>query len=245
MIRILIFFISLILLTSCSWEFLPPSQDIESHDYVHVFEAKNGFEIVFDSGTTKTVSEYHTSGSIILNGSYFWVTEKRVYYPAGLWVENGIEKSPMNMTDPNLSHIVYKNNWGIYIYPNHYWVSKTKSTWSFIDGQFSAEDSAIQAWPLVLSGNILQPLWDSWHARGPHERTLIGKTQSGKVYFFIFEKPVTLPQVADIIVQDDRFAIDPITLLNLDGWPSTAYYDGENGFRENAKLPIIFRIREQ
>jgi hypothetical protein len=33
-------------------------------------------------------------------------------------------------------------------------------------------------------------------------------------------------------------------VINLDGWPSTAYYDGEKWFRENEKLPIIFRIKK-
>lgn len=228
------------LLTSCSWDFLPPSQDIQSHDYVHVIEAKDGFEILFDSGATKKVSEYYTSWSIVINGSYFWVTESWVYYPAGYWE---IARQPIVIpdiwkqtnpvyNDPNITHFVGITGSAIDIFSN-----KEYYGWPEI------YDSMFQSWPLVLSGNILQPFSDSWHARGPHERTLLGKTQSGKVYFFIFEKPVSLTEVADIIVKDDRFTIDPITLLNLDGWPSTAYYDGENGFRENAKLPIIFLIR--
>lgn len=236
----------LLFLSSCSWELLPEAQDIESHSDVHIFEVRNGFDIFYNEKASKSVREYYESGTIVLNGSYFWVSSWWLYYPAGYWehpswncctlyLSDGTSVSTTtNLDDPNLSHIVSLSESGsIEIFSPS---SMKQHTWFYTYW--------FQTWPLVLSGNIIQSFSDSWHARGPHERTLLGKTQSGKVYFFIFEKPVSLTEVADIIVQDDRFTIDPITLLNLDGWPSTAYYDGENWFRENAQLPIIFRIKK-
>lgn len=231
-------FSTFLFLSSCSWELVPGSQDIESHSDVSVIEAKNGFEILFDSWATQPVRDYYESWSIVINWSYFWYTPMGIWYPAWLWIENGIEKSPMNMSDPNLSHIVFLSMGALMVTPNEVWVQSLDGCYKTIWCR------AFQAGPLVLSGNILQPFHDSWHANGLHERTLLGKTQSGKVYFFLFEKPVTLSEVGDVVVQDSRFQNDPITLLNLDGWPSTAYYDWENGFRENEKLPIIFRINK-
>jgi len=232
------FLIFIIFLTSCSSDILPESQDIESREDIRVIEANDGFDILFDSWATREIRDYYESWNTVINGSYFWYTHMGMYYPAGLWIENGIEKSPMNMSDPNLSHIVFLSLGALMIAPNEVWVHS-------LDGCYhTIWCRAFQAGPLVLSGNILQSFPDSWHASGPHERTLIGKTESGKVYFIIFRKPRSLTEVADIIVQDDRFTTDPITLLNLDGWPSTAYYDGKNGFRENEKLPIIFRIKQ-
>lgn len=232
------FFIVIFFLSSCSWELIPGTQDIESYSDASVIEAKNGFEILFDSWANQSLYTAYETWSIVINGTYFWYTPMGIYYPAWLWIENGIEKSPMNMSDPNLSHIVFLSLGALMITPNEVWVKSLDGCYKTIWCR------AFQAGPLVLSGNILQSFPESWHANGPHERTLIWKTESGKTYFFVFRKPRSLTEVADIIIQDDRFTSDPITLLNLDGWPSTAYYDGKNWFRENEKLPIIFRIKQ-
>ena len=93
--------------------------------------------------------------------------------------------------------------------------------------KWGSGDDAFQAGPLVLSGNILQDFGQSWHARESHERTLIGKTKTGKVYFFISRQQLSLSQIGEQIARDPRFQQDPITVLNLDGGPSTAYFDGE------------------
>lgn len=76
---------------------------------------------------------------------------------------------------------------------------------------------AFQSGPLVLSGNILQDFGESWHAYGKHERTLIGKTDSGRIFFFIFPQKITLTDVARDILLEPLFQKDPLTLLNLDG----------------------------
>ena len=61
----------LLLLTSCSSILLPEPQDIEVISGSYVIEASDGFDILYDSGATKMVREYFSSGSIIINGSYF------------------------------------------------------------------------------------------------------------------------------------------------------------------------------
>lgn len=206
-------------------------------------EAKHGFEIVYDPNPSKTIKESYISGSVILNGSYFWMTASGSYYPAGLWEHpwstcctlfpedaNPISRVP-NLSDPNLTYIVGVSSGGVIsIFPRE---AFKRNAWPYT--------YAFQAWPLILSWNILQSFWDSWHANEPHERTLLGVTISGKTYFFVFTTPKTLLEVGKTIQQ--QFLYDPITLLNLDGWPSTAYYDGIHGFRENEKLPILIRIQ--
>jgi hypothetical protein len=47
-----------------------------------------------------------------------------------------------------------------------------------------------------------------------------------------------------LILDDERFSRDPITVINLDGGPSTAFFDGKNGFRSDKKLPIVFCINK-
>lgn len=227
--------ICVLLLSACS-AVTQPVAIVPPWDELITIEAPHGFEILFDSGATYTARDLYISGSMVLNGSYFWVTDSWVYYPAGLWIEEGRGISWLQLHDPNLSH-------GVFFSGNQMEIVSNNQTKSWIASCLAMTDcKAFQAGPLVLSGGIIQDFWDSWHARESHERTLIGKTQSGKVYFFVSPQKKSLTQAGQKVLSDPRFQHDPITVLNLDGWPSTAYFDGVRGFHENKKLPIFFRI---
>ncbi len=229
-----------IILSSCSsWIQKIESLSPMDTDFF-VFEAKNWFEIFYDSGATKSIWEYYITGSIVLNGSYFGWTKPGEYYPAWVWIENKKIKYPQMNSDPNITHMLFYMNYG-----NRVSMIKNSDTAQMIPIclQNPAGCIAFQAWPLVLSGSILQKFWESWHANSKHERTLIGKTQSGKIYFFVSTLPRSLWEIWEKILEDERFNRDSITVLNLDGWPSTAYFDGKNGFHLDKKLPIIIRTK--
>lgn len=231
----------LIVLSACTWNTISNHATPVWPSY-YVVEAKHGFEIVYDPQATHSVKEYYESGTFILNGSYFWTTASGWYYPAGLWrhptkscctfsLDTGSPiPSGLNLDDPNLAYVV--------------WVSIDNSVTIIPRESFQESTGSyrytFQAGPLVLSGNMLQAFPHSWHANESHERTLMGKTDSGRIYFFVFTEPKTLSEVGKSI--QTEFSHDPITLINLDGWPSTAYYDGTYGFRENENLPIILRV---
>jgi Phosphodiester glycosidase len=205
-----------------------------------IIEAPHGFEVFFDSGATHTARDLYISGSTVINGSYFWVTDSGVYYPAWYW-----EKFRQSMMIPG----IWKQLNPVYDDPNitHFVGISWSELKIFANSEFKRNagpyDFSFQAGPLILSGNTLQDFGKSWHANEPHERTLVGKTQSGKVYFFLSRKQLSLTEAGEQIRLDPRFWQDPITVLNLDGWPSTAYYDGIHGFREDKNLPIFFKIR--
>ncbi|GAB0175052.1 MAG: hypothetical protein HHAS10_09310 [Candidatus Altimarinota bacterium] len=225
----------LLLLASCSGGY--PIEDKE--DFL-TFEAKNGFEMLFDSGAKKALHEYYESGTVVINGSYFGQTTSSGYYPAGVWsiLGDDFHDDDIDLLDPNLSHIVLYDHEGGWVL--------------FLDRETPLPECAkrssgatilcsiFQAGPLVLSGGILESFGDSWHANGPHERTLIGITEEGKIYFFLFTEKVTLTEAGEKI--REKFPNENMTLLNLDGGPSTAYFDGREGFGQNKKLPIVFRI---
>ncbi len=226
--------IFLIFLTACSLD-SEPTVITPLWDEVITIEAPHGFEIFFDSGATHTARDYYLSGSTVINWSYFWLTDSGVYYPAGLWRSGIVELSPAIFDDPNITHVVRISRTepqSVTIFPNK----------DLLYTKWGSGDDAFQAGPLVLSGGIVQDFWQSWHALWAHERTLIGKTESGKVYFFVSRKQISLSQAGDIISRNPLFQSDRIIVLNLDGWPSTAYFDGVRGFHEDKKLPIFFRI---
>lgn len=142
------------------------------------------------------------------------MTNSGVYYPAGLWEEHGQpiiipgvwkQINPV-YDDPNITHFVGISGSTIDIIANDDYY-----------GRAGMHKYMFQAGPLVLSGNIVQDFGQSWHARESHERTLIGKTASGKVYFFLSRKELSLGEIGERIIRDPRFQTDPITVINLDG----------------------------
>lgn len=218
----------LILLTWCS-----PSGSIEQPDF-QAFEARSGFEIFFDSWASQSTQSLWTSGSTVINGSYFWVTNSWVYYPAGLWIEWGKQLSDIDYDDPNLDIVVVES----------------EGRWQFLnrDGfrkslPLSPYARGFQAGPLVINEWI--PAWGfsgSWHADERHERTMMGITHGGQVYFFIFHNKITLREAGEKIMQNPKFKHTDIDIVNIDGGPSTSFYDGTHGFRENEKLPILLKM---
>lgn len=231
-----LFFLSFVFL-GCS--FFWSQKPIESDDF-RIFEAKDGFTINFYTGRTTAQKVQSLKGWVVLNGSYFWLLKSGAPYPAGLWIENETILFPLDISDPNLGYVVSYTP-----HKNTLEIRKNSESKNQIDSciRNSSECFAFQAWPLVLSGNILQDFWESWHAYGKYERTLIGRTKSGKIYFFIFPKKISLTDVAQDILWNDLFQKDLLTLLNLDGWPSTSYMDTSGDFHSDEKLPIFITIQ--
>jgi hypothetical protein len=58
---------------------------------------------------------------------------------------------------------------------------------------------------------------------------MMGLTHGGQVYFFIFRTKTTLKEAGEKIMQNPKFKDTDIDIINLDGGPSTSFYDGVNG----------------
>ena len=230
-----ILLISIIFLSSCVGELPQSVKNISTNPDFLVFEAKNGFEVLYDSGATKSLEDLYAPGSIILNGSYFWLIDSGVYMPAWLWIEDGKKFSEMRTDDPNLSMVISRCDTHWSINNNYSWNKRYCANWW---------KSVFQAWPLVLNEWLIASSFSgSWHANWFHERTMMGLTHDNEVFFFVFTKKVSLRMAWEAIMKSHQFAHTDIDVVNLDGWPSTAYFDGNTGFNENSKLPILIRIR--
>ena len=236
--RYIILSFLLLAFSACTWNTIS-NHTIPVWLPYYVVEAKHGFEIVYDPQATYSVKEYYESGKFILNGSYFWMTPSGWYYPAGLWISNPrkeslkIQSHDIWRTDPNLDTIVAQcdGKWELYTLDGFL---KTFCNYTY----------AFQTWPLVINEWwITSSFSGSWHANEPHERTMMAKTHDGNVFFIIFSSGITLSDAGKKIMSDPLFSGKDIDVVNLDGWPSTAYYDGTYGFRENENLPIILRVR--
>ena len=225
-----------LILVSCSQD-VSRVHETWSWDGFRFFSASD-FDILYDSWATRSVRDLYTTGSTLINGSYFGVTASGVYFPAWLWMTEGKTFSDLMTDDPNLTHVISQCDRKWSIISNEAWLKSFCTSWYA---------RAFQAGPLVI--NEWQIAWDfgnSWHASGKYERTLLGLDHAtGQMYFFVFSSGVSLKEASKNILADPLFsAQNSLDVINLDGWPSTAYYDGEKWFRENEKLPIIFRIKK-
>ena len=167
--HIILILISIFLLSDCSHTILWDPTRVQSLSRAAIFEVPHGFEMLYDPSPTLSIRDYSLYGSSVINGSYFGTTDTWDYSPAWLWRIWKNELSPAIFTDPNITHVVTisrSDRIQIDISANSILLTR----------KWGSEQDAFQAWPLVLSGNILQKFSGSWHADGLYARTLIGKT---------------------------------------------------------------------
>lgn len=242
---IYIFIILGILTIGLSLSHFLDTNDVPVGDAFLTIEAINGFEIIFDPLASKELREYHQSGTVVINGSYFMTTSSGGYLPAGLWNIKWQKyyQDTLDRGDPNLSHIVLYDHAGgmVLFFENGVELPPcAKRNTKSPDPSSSLECSTFQAGPLLYSSDGYADLSRSWHASEEHERTIMGVTEEWKIYFFIFPLKITLKNATEQIQK--KFSTEAITLLNLDGGPSTSYFDGKEGYWQFKKIPIILRI---
>jgi hypothetical protein len=71
MMKYFLSFLCIIALASCSSQNVATDVVIPVKNDFFVFDASNGLEAFYDSGATKSISEYYKNGSVVFNGSYF------------------------------------------------------------------------------------------------------------------------------------------------------------------------------
>lgn len=215
----------LVLFVILFWIFFNIKKDFE------YFEFQN-LEIFFDATAKASLNSYARANSFITNWSYFGKTSTG-YFPAWVFIQNNKKFSPIERGDPNLSYVVKSINWDITITPAWEWSDvNTEEQYTNI--------SAFQAWPLIASWGVLQDFWGSWHANSDHERTILGIWKKRKMVF-IFTQKISLTTAFKKISQ--KFPDEQFALINLDWWPSTAYFlNDATAFNTTEKLPIIFRF---
>ena len=193
----------------------------------------NEMKVSFVSKPSRTMDQETLDGfPTVVNGSYFWQTSTGTYFPAGLWKSEGVVSSKTDFSDPNLSHIVTYTNSGNIV--------AIEANSDFIEGKCPMGCVAFQAWPLIASDRILVANNGSWHAQGKHERTILGIQDAHTPIIFIFTEKISLTEAGEKILGKYPNVTD---LINLDGWPSTAFKTQIASFRWDKILPIVWHIR--
>ncbi len=227
------------------WYFPEDNTIVEKNNLTYYHEKDAGLTVVLfkepinfyiQSQVTQTISEASRihGYKVAINGSYFTPTYKH----AGLLYNNNTTTVPLARLDHQLSAVVLAASTSLQFVP----VSE------FTTNMLASTTLAFQTGPLVIAKNVIaaDSINESLNGNGEYMRTLLGKTENDQAFFVIVSARKTLPDIAAKLLSLKLFANDTISVVNLDGGPSTALFvrdRPELNFREAKYLPIIIGIR--
>lgn len=175
--------------------------------------------------------------ALAVNGNYF--TPELT--PAGLFAKNDLVEVPLAPRDTQLTHVVSLD---------------ATSTITFIPAASFATSSyqptrgrvLFQTGPLMIEKNQITEnyITKSLNGTGQYPRTLLGTTENGATFFAVSTRAHDLTTLAQKILDLDLFKNEIVSVINLDGGPSTALYSAEKSnfnVRVYKTLPLIFGVK--
>ncbi len=178
-------------------------------------------------------SEYN----FLMNGSFFDGTRLDAQHAGWLKIF-GKEIAPLKQ-DAQLSHVV--------VYSPRSGKMKFIEFEQFVPDA-NSETIEFQAGPVIISENRIADSFikNSINGMREHIRTLIGYSNDRMTHFIIVRQKMTLPSVAERLLQLSLFKDKSISVINLDGEPSTALWIRpfpELNYGEQERLPILFGVK--
>jgi exopolysaccharide biosynthesis protein len=171
----------------------------------------------------------------VINGSYFDYTSWGSFQPAGtLLLYNGIKNIDIISStiipsqDPNLWVHVHYNT--------------TNNILSFSDDKAPIRGIWFFAGPMIIENNVINPKLseDISHRNKPYERTFMIQLPDQKTVIWVSTKKTTLSELAEKL--NNIYKDQIISVVNLDGGPSTTLNHNDISFDKNNKLPLWFSI---
>lgn len=199
------------------------------------------FSFIFNAQwTTAALVAREYSCSTVLNGTYFWRDENRVYFPAGVrysfWNFISSPKTPIK--DPNLKVLLASDWKKIQLYDN--------DTFDFSNLVYTNTDRAwyLNAGPwLVRDGRINHNMvTDVSHWQRTATRSWILINPNGEVLFLVATKPVSIPQFITFAYVSGAWTGE-FQLVNIDGWSSTSLLSPAKSFYPRKKLPSFICVQ--
>jgi hypothetical protein len=179
-----------------------------------------------------------------LNGSFFGRHANSTEH-AGYLNYWGLELTPVKYIDeedkPQLTHIVrYDKSDGslVFIPRNGFEPSVVKKT-----------VLEFQTGPIVVDNNIIQTehIFSSKNGRTQHLRTLMGYNhKTNEKIFIVVKTPMSLQQIANIVLNMEVLKEHNISIINLDGGSSTTFYSRrypELNWKQDKSIPIVIGMR--
>ncbi len=172
---------------------------------------------------------------VSVNGTYFKGSYDKAT-PAGFFQEEGVNSSQV-LQDKQLTRIV------------SYSASENKLVFSKVNEYITGgSDFAFQTGPQILTDGVIedQEISNSINGLGSYKRTFLGKTSTGSFVFGTATSPISLLQLGAVLKEMQVFKGQQITVVNLDGGPSTAMYSKDFdrvNWNTTMRLPLIIGTR--
>lgn len=134
----------------------------------------------------------------------------------GLFVMDGTDISPLKPADPQLTHVLSINRAGsIDAVEKISALSPRQTGYTYF-----------QSGPLITDRGRIEflSIKGSLNGNDPYKRTAIGRTRTGETVIVIAKTPRTLRNLARSVLRINSYKKRQLTLLNLDGGPSTAIH---------------------
>jgi exopolysaccharide biosynthesis protein len=158
----------------------------------------------------------------------------------GLFVVDGKPFNAVKLEDVQLSHVLSINRDGRI-------ASIRVASREFASSTLS-EPTHIQSGPLIAEdGRIAEAfIAASLNGKDAYKRTAIGRTHAGETVIVVSKTPRTLKRLGVYVLQVNRYAKRGLTLLNLDGGPSTAIHSNitnDLSYGADKVTPVGFALR--
>lgn len=151
--------------------------------------------------------------------------------PLGLYIENGIEKNPINLNDGSGNFFLKPN--GIFI------ITPEKA--EVINSKSYSEDSnttlAIQSGPLLVENNQIHSAFNL-NSKNQFIRNGVGVDKNGIIWFAISDEPTNLYSFANLFKEK----LNCPNALYLDGAISEVYYPKKSLTQNKNNFSVIFGV---
>jgi uncharacterized protein YigE (DUF2233 family) len=177
---------------------------------------------------------------LLVNGSYHDGDYANAQHE-GLFVVNGKAHAPLKALDKQLSHVVNINEAGAI-------VAITPAEENSTPANRWKDGTHIQTGPLVVdAGHIATAFIDAAiNGKDRYKRSALGVTSDGATIIVIAKTPRTLHDLANAVLNVNHYRRRKLTLVNLDGGPSTALHSTEQpqlSYGADKVTPIVFGVR--
>jgi hypothetical protein len=207
-----------------------------------VIETRGPIEPFFsatDVPTLRARAQRSPRSSLLVNGGYHdgHYAEPRL---EGLLSIRGKIVGALKAGDVQLTHVMSIDSAGR--------IASFRAADPGIAGRLEANHSHVQSGPLILDGGkiAVAAIEQSLNGNDPYKRTAIGRTATGETIIVVAKTPQTLANLARLVLRINDYGARRLTLLNLDGGPSTAIHSNQSprlSYGADKITPVGFVVR--
>jgi uncharacterized protein YigE (DUF2233 family) len=158
----------------------------------------------------------------------------------GLMIIDGQQIGQFRANDRQLTHVISLNAAGS--------ITAISAAVPELEGKLNPNSSHLQTGPIIIQDGEIKNdfIVNSLNGNDAYKRTAIGRTANGETVIVIAKTPYTLTNLALAILRTNNYRERRLTLVNLDGGPSTAIHSAnfpQLSYGADKLTPTGFAVR--